>query len=148
MTGPIDLELLAERAASVERHLARVATYLPSDPAELAPLSAETDAVVLHLWQAVQVVIDLAVSSCVRLGLGSPPTYGHAFRSLAVAGVIEPSLGDRLARAAAFRNLIVHAYADLDLLRVHAIAAEGPEDLRAFLATLRDHAERTHPDRG
>jgi uncharacterized protein YutE (UPF0331/DUF86 family) len=134
----IDRELLAERAASVVRHLDRVAAHLPADAADLAPLSSATDTVVLHLWQAVQVVIDLAVSSCVRLGLGSPATYGDAFRSLAGAGVLDAGLAARLASAAAFRNLIVHAYADLDLRRVHAIATHGPADLRAFLAALRD----------
>ncbi|MFP5068933.1 HepT-like ribonuclease domain-containing protein [Pseudonocardia nantongensis] len=53
-------------------------------------------------------------------------------------GVVDPDLAERLARAAAFRNLLVHAYGDLDLRRVHAIASEGPADLRAFLAALRD----------
>ena len=139
MSRPVDLELLAERVAAVERHLDRVAAHLPGEPGALRPLSAETDAVVLHLWQAVQVVIDLAVSSCVRLGLGSPPTYADAFRALAAGGVIDRELGERLGRATGFRNLIVHAYADLDLVRVHAIAAAGPPDLRAFLAALRDH---------
>jgi uncharacterized protein YutE (UPF0331/DUF86 family) len=134
-----DIELLAERSASVERHLRRVAEHLPAEPTQLRPCSTETDAVVLHLWQAVQIVIDLAVSSCVRLGLGSPPTYGDAFRSLAGAGVLNRDLSVRLARAAGFRNLIVHAYADLDLARVHAVAPGGPSDLRAFLAALRDH---------
>ncbi|WP_219413253.1 type VII toxin-antitoxin system HepT family RNase toxin [Pseudonocardia nigra] len=136
--GSIDRELLAERAAAVERHLRRVAEHLPPDPAGLEPLSSATDTVVLHLWQAVQVVIDLAVSSCVRLGLGSPPTYGDAFRRLADGGVIPGSLAERLARAAGFRNLIVHAYARLDLRRLHAIASSGPADLRAFLVALRD----------
>ena len=139
MTRRVDLELLAERAAAVQRHLNRVARHLPADPSELRPLSAETDAVVLHLWQAVQVVIDLAVSNCVRLGLGSPPTYAAAFRSLADGGVIDRDLGERLARAAGFCNLIVHAYAELDLRQVHAIALRGPADLRAFLAALRDY---------
>lgn len=136
----IDRELLAERAAAVNRHLERVATHLPADPAGLRPLSSTTDTVVLHLWQAVQVTIDLAVSSCVRLGLGSPPTYGDAFRSLAAADVLDADLAARLARAAGFRNLIVHAYADLDLRRLHRIATDGPADLRAFLAALRDRA--------
>ena len=96
---------------------------------------------ILHLWQAIQVVIDLAVSSCVRLGLGSPPTYADAFRLLADAGVIPGELADRLVRAAGFRNLLVHAYGSLDLRRVYAIAEAGPADLRAFLAALRDHAD-------
>ncbi|MGH3939058.1 MAG: type VII toxin-antitoxin system HepT family RNase toxin [Pseudonocardiaceae bacterium] len=112
----------------------------PATPRTLQPLSTQTDAVVLHLWQAVQVVIDLAVSSCVRLGLGSPPTYADAFRMLAGAQVIPGELAQRLARAAGFRNLVVHADAELDLRWVHTAATSGPADLRAFLAALRDHA--------
>ncbi len=136
----IDRELLAERTGAVLRHLDRVAAHLPADPADVTPESSATDTVVLHLWQAVQVVIDLAVSSCVRLGLGSPPTYGDAFRKLAAAGVLDADLATRLSAAAGFRNLVVHAYADLDLRRVHAIATSGPVDLRAFLVALRGHA--------
>ncbi len=134
----LDRELLAERSASVLAHLDRVAAHLPDDPADLRPMSSATDTVVLHLWQAIQIVIDLAASSCVRLGLGSPPTYGDAFRLLAGAEIIDAVLAERLARAAAFRNLLVHAYAILDLTRVHAIALRGPDDLRAFLGALRN----------
>lgn len=93
----------------------------------------------MHLWQAVQVVIDLAVSTCVRLGVGSPPTYADAFRRLADAQVIPWDLAHRFARAAGFRNLIVHAYGRLDLRLVHATAVAGPDDLRAFFVALRDH---------
>lgn len=140
MSAAIDRELLAERAAAVDRHLRRVAEHLPHHAEDLRPLSTQTDAVILHLWQAVQVVIDLAVSSYVRLGLGSPPTYADSFRMLTSARVIPSDLAQRLGRAAGFRNLIVHAYAELDLRRVHVTATSGPADLRAFLAALRDHA--------
>jgi len=71
--------LLAEKVAAVERHLGRVAARLPADAADLLPMSDASDAVILHLWQAVQTVIDLAVATCVRRGLGSPATYGEAF---------------------------------------------------------------------
>lgn len=49
--------------------------------------------------------------------------------------------GAATGRAASFRNLVLHAYADLDLLRVHTAATSGPADLRPFLAALRDHAD-------
>ena len=136
--APVDAAVLAERTASVQRHLRRVAELLPSDAAALRPATDATDAVILHLWQAVQVVIDVAVSSCVALGLGSPATYGDAFRLLAAHDVIEPALAERLVRAAGFRNVLVHADADLDLARVHAAAVEGPDGLLAFLAAIRD----------
>lgn len=143
MSAPVDREVLAERTAAVSAHLRRVADHLPTDPADLRPQDSSTDTVILHLWQATQVVIDLAVSTCVRLGLGSPPTYGDAFRDLATAGVIDNELAHRLAGAAGFRNLVVHAYARLDLHLVHAIATAGPPDLTAFLRALAAYAPRT-----
>jgi len=128
--------ILAEKTAAVERHLRRVADRLPKDPGELAPMSDRSDAIILHLWQTVQIVIDLAVSTCVRLGLGSPPSYDEAFRKLADARVIESSLAERLTRAAGFRNVVAHAYETLDMNRVFFAATQGPADLRAFLGTL------------
>jgi uncharacterized protein YutE (UPF0331/DUF86 family) len=128
--------LLAERVAAVERHLARVAEQLPDRPEDLGPSTAQSDSVVLHLWQAVQLTIDLAVSWCVRSGLGAPPTYGDAFRRLAGDGRLDEALAERMVRAVGLRDVVVHAYADLDLAVVHAAALSGPADLRAFAAAL------------
>ena len=133
-----DRALLAEKSAQVERHLERVATRLPAEGAGLAPGSDSTDAVILHLWQAVQLVLDLALSSCAQLGLGTPSSYADAFKRLASAGRLDPALADRLVLAAGFRNLVVHGYETVDLARVHKAATDGPRDLRAFIASLRD----------
>ena len=132
----LDAETLAEKGAAVERHLARVAARLPERPEELEPLTDAADTVVLHLWQATQIVIDLAVSACVRLRLGAPATYADAFRSLQSAGHLEPEIADRLIRAAAFRNVVAHEYGWPDLARVHEAAQRGPADLRAFLGVV------------
>jgi uncharacterized protein YutE (UPF0331/DUF86 family) len=134
--------ILAEKIALVDRHLRRVAERLPGNPSELLPMTDTSDAVILHLWQAVQVVIDLAVSSCVEMGLGSPASYGEAFRRLADAQVVEPALAERLTRAAGFRNVVAHAYEGLDMDRVFAAAVQGPGDLRAFLGALARLAEK------
>jgi uncharacterized protein YutE (UPF0331/DUF86 family)/predicted nucleotidyltransferase len=134
----LDRELLAERAMVVRRHLRRVAERLPPDPSDLRPATDASDAVILHLWQAVQVVIDLAVTGCLHFDLGAPRSYADAFRRLTAAGVIEAALAERLARAAGFPNVVAHAYEDLDMARVFRAARDGPADLLAFLAALRD----------
>jgi len=125
---------------AVERHLRRVAERLPATASELQPLTDASDAVILHLWQATQIVIDLAMAACLSLKLGTPASYADAFRRLQQAKLVEPSLADRLVRAAGFRNVVAHAYDTLDMTRVHAAARQGPADLRAFLALLRDLA--------
>lgn len=132
----LDQALLAEKTAAVEHHLARVTSRLPADAADLKPLTDATDSVVLHLWLAVQLAIDLALWACVQLRLGAPATYADAFRALAAAGHLDAKLADELVRAAGFRNVVAHAYEGLDLARVHTSALHGPGHLRAFLAAL------------
>ena len=134
----LDHEVLAEKTAAVQRHLARVAARLPADPADLHPSTDASDAVILHLWQAVQIVIDLALSACLHLNLGTPTTYADAFHRLASAGYLDAGLGGRLARAAGFRNIVAHASEQLDMARVHRAARDDPADLLAFLRLLRD----------
>lgn len=133
----LDLHVFAERVSAVERHLARVEAKLPATPDELQPATDTSDAIVLHLWQAVQIVIDLAVSLCVRLHLGAPNSYADAFGRLSRAGYIDAGLAARLASAAGFRNVIAHAYENVNLQRVYVAARNGPADLRAFLARVR-----------
>ena len=139
--SPLDREVLAERAMAVDRHLHRVAARLPESPADLQPATDASDAVVLHLWQATQIVIDLAMAACLWMNLGTPASYADAFRLLERAGVVDSRLADRLVHAAGFRNIVAHAYATLDMRRVHDAAMSGPADLRAFLSRLRDRMD-------
>lgn len=132
----LDSELLAEKAATIERHLARVAEKLPEDAEDFLPSTDASDAVILHLWQAVQSAIDLAVSAAIHFQLGAPAGYGDAFSRLAEAGHLDPELAARLVRAAGFRNVVARAYDTLDMARVYRAAQEGPSDLRAFLKVL------------
>jgi uncharacterized protein YutE (UPF0331/DUF86 family) len=132
----LDRETLAEKAAAIDRHLTRVAARLPADPADFAPASDASDAVILHLWQAVQIVIDLATAACLHLKLGTPATYADAFRRLAEAGHLDRDLAGRLERAAGFRNVVAHAYGRLDMARIYRAAQAGPADLRTFLGAL------------
>jgi uncharacterized protein YutE (UPF0331/DUF86 family) len=135
---PLDRAVLAERTAAVERHLRCVAERLPPRPEDLQPSTDASDAVILHLWQATQSVMDVALALCLELGLGTPASYADAFRRLAAAGRVPEDLAGRLALAAGFRNVVAHLYEQLDMRRVHEAATRGPDDLRAFLRILRD----------
>lgn len=134
--SPIDRAVLAERALALERHLRRVAERLPSTAEAFAASPDASDAVILHLWQATQIVIDLAVASCVAHSSGTPQSYADAFRRLQAAAIIDAALAGNLIRAAGFRNVVAHAYEGLDLARVYEAALKSPADLRAFVAAI------------
>ena len=134
--SPLDRAVLAERTMALRRHLARVADKLPVRAEDFTASSDAADAVILHLWQATQIVIDLAVAACAVRQIGTPSGYANAFRLLHQAGVLEPGLADRLVRAAGFRNVVAHAYETIDMARVHRAAIDGPSDLLAFVGVV------------
>lgn len=129
----------------VERHLTRVAARLPETSEAFVPANDASDTVILQLWQATQLVIDLATAACLEWDLGAPSSYADAFRRLADAGILERPLAERLVRAAGVRNVVAHAYDTLDMARVFRAAQEGPADLRALLAALRDRLPSGSP---
>ncbi len=132
-----DREIFAERVAAIQRHLSRVKDRLPSSEKEFTATSDASDSVILHLWQAIQIVIDMATSACIHLKLGTPTSYADAFLKLGAANYLDQELAVRLSHAAGFRNRIVHAYEDLDMQKVYSIAQNGPIDLTSFLATAK-----------
>lgn len=138
----IDREVLAERVSAVERHLVRVQQKLPASAADFSPNTDASDAVILHLWQATQIVLDLALSACAQLKLGTPAGYADVFVRLQNAGLIEAALARRLVAASGFRHVVARAYESIDLRRVHQAATHGPADLRAFLIVVRDRIAR------
>ena len=79
-------------------------------------------------------MIDLALSACSDLRLGTPASYADAFVRLASAGKLDAELARRLARAAGLGNLMVHAYDSIDLARLHGAATNGPRDRRVRLS--------------
>jgi len=64
-----------------------------------------------------------------------PPTNADALRLLGRNGVIEPKLGDPIARAMGFGNVLVHEYAEVD----DSVVVANPTvlaDLDAFMVQL------------
>jgi hypothetical protein len=60
----LDRAVLAERTMVVQRHLQRVAGRLPPSADDFQPATDASDAVILHLWQATQIVVDQALRAC------------------------------------------------------------------------------------
>jgi uncharacterized protein YutE (UPF0331/DUF86 family) len=129
----LDAELLAERRQTLDGHLAKVAEALPEGETSFHLDSPEGDRVVLHLFGAIQLVLDMAVFACLHFGTAAPSSYDDAIARLGHAGAIEEGLSDRLERTSALREAIVHAPEGLDAASIHRAAHVVPGDLRAFL---------------
>lgn len=75
----------------------------------------------LILERIITQLVDLAVAVNTQIAsaeLGAAPdSYGESFSTLAEAGAIDRDLARRLAPSTGLRNVLVHAYLDLDVDR-------------------------------
>lgn len=88
-----------------------------------------------HLQLAIQVTIDVALHVVAESSAATPETYGLAFVLLADQGVVDQALAARLRQATGLRNILVHAYLEVDPSLVWEHLGRL-DDLRAFAASV------------
>jgi uncharacterized protein YutE (UPF0331/DUF86 family) len=71
----------------------------------------------------------------------APKEYGEIVPELASHGVLDPELGERLAKVSGFRNVLVHEYGVVDYALVHE-KLQQLGDLVAFAAALEEWLTR------
>lgn len=86
-----------------------------------------------RLQLAEQTCIDVGAHLLGEINASPPSDYAGIFTSLAAAGRLGGELASRLAQAARQRNLLVHAYLEIDDRMVFE-SLQQLDDLRAFAA--------------
>lgn len=129
-------DVLLNKAATIERCIARVREEYGGDQRNLTDNITRQDSIILNLQRACEAAIDLAMHIVRRRHLGIPQETRDAFRLLQEAEVISPDLADRLMRMVGFRNVAIHDYRRLDLEIVKHIVTLHLDDFLAFTAAL------------
>ncbi|HEY6880181.1 MAG TPA: DUF86 domain-containing protein [Polyangiales bacterium] len=128
----VNRDVAAEKLAQLALRLNRVRTHAKGSAAELAADADATDLVSFNLMVAIQNCLDLA--SHIISDAQWPPvrTLGEAFVRLCEHGVISSDAASSMQRAAGFRKVIAHGYANVDVAIVHRAATTGVEDVQRF----------------
>ena len=90
----------------------------------------------LHL--SVEAASDLLEHLLVQGSGRQPQTYADTFIQAGQAGLISPTLAQRLVPAAGLRNRLVHDYEAIDPSRVHATMGIALTDLDELVGQLSD----------
>jgi uncharacterized protein YutE (UPF0331/DUF86 family) len=125
-------DIVLNKAATIERCLARVRDEHAGDDRNVTDNQTRQDAIVLNIQRACEAAIDLAMHVVRRERLGIPQDTRDAFVILQQAGVIDDALRDRLSAMVGFRNVAVHDYQALNLDIVKAVIAKDSNDIKLF----------------
>jgi uncharacterized protein YutE (UPF0331/DUF86 family) len=106
-------DVLVNKAATIERCVARAREEYNTDPASFASNFTRQDAAVLNVQRACEAALDMGQHLVRRERLGVPQSARDVFDLLARSGWIDAELAESLKRMVAFRNIAVHDYRSL-----------------------------------
>ena len=128
------LELVAFKASRIQGRLERIRLGLAIG-AEQFPCRVDlVEQVAFNLLLAVQESVDLGSHIVTDEGWGVPASLGDTFTFLHQHGVITAETAAAMQRGTKLRNLIAHAYGDLDPNKLFATATAGIGPFERFLA--------------
>lgn len=136
-------DVLINKAAVIERCVARAREEYASNPATFATDFTRQDAAILNIQRACEAALDMGQHLIRREKLGVPQSARDVFGLLAQGGWIDVALADNLKRMVGFRNIAVHDYQALQLPITMSIITHHLDEFLQYSQTvlLRDAAQ-------
>jgi uncharacterized protein YutE (UPF0331/DUF86 family) len=137
-------DVLLNKAATIERCIARVREEYEKGPDTFALDFTRQDSVTLNLQRACEAALDMGQHLVRRERLGVPQSNRDVFELLAQAGWLETALLPSMKSMVGFRNIAVREYQSLQLPIVVSIITKHLNDFIAFSSGIlrQDRAER------
>lgn len=131
-------DVLVNKAATIERCVARAREEYEADPATFSTNFTRQDAAVLNVQRACEAALDIGQHLIRREHLGVPQGARDVFDLLARGEWIDVDLAESLKRMVAFRNIAVHDYRSLLLaITVNVMTLHMGNFLRFTSAVLK-----------
>ncbi len=130
------IDVIENKISAVRKYLSILDRYERFARTEIENDIDIRGAVERYLYLVTQSTIDLAESIIAYKKLRKPTTMAESFHILHEAGVISDELKQKLVQMTGFRNVITHAYEDLDYDILFDILNNGKKDISDFLETL------------
>lgn len=129
-------DVLLNKAATIERCVARAREEYAAAGADFAINFSRQDAAVLNIQRACEAALDIGHHLIRRHRLGLPQSARSVFDLLAQAGWIEAALAESLKKMVGFRNIAVHDYQSLLLPITEKIITSHLDEFLQFTAAL------------
>ncbi|MBN2887430.1 MAG: DUF86 domain-containing protein [Chromatiaceae bacterium] len=129
-------DVLINKAASIERCVARAREEYAANPQGFAEDYTRQDAAILNIQRACEAALDMGQHLIRRESLGVPQSARDVFNLLHRGAWISADLAERLRRMVGFRNIAVHDYQSLQLPITVSIIENHLDDFTDFSKTL------------
>lgn len=131
---------LADMVAELQRHREKSPEELRADRTALL-------AVEHALQRAIQNVLDIGTHILVSAGVNDWDDYQGVIQKLGEKGLIPLEFARRIGDMAGMRNILVHAYTDVDVEKIRDVLRDELDDFNVFAGYIVDYLEEQEGDR-
>jgi uncharacterized protein YutE (UPF0331/DUF86 family) len=142
--GAVDDEVVRRHLGALELAVAHLTRHQGLPAGELEFDQDRRWAIERGLLVCAQNALDVASHLCAALGL-DVRDYASAIDGLARLGVLDSTFAARFRAIAGFRNVLVHAYLEVDVARLHRFLNESLSDFTAYSNAIREYRSRSVP---
>jgi uncharacterized protein YutE (UPF0331/DUF86 family) len=132
----MDNEVLLNKAATIEKCIARAKEEYEKDIKSFETDYTRQDAAILNIERACETVLDMGHIYIRENKLGIPQSSRNVFELLAKNNVILGELSEKLKKMVGFRNIAVHDYQSIQLPILLDVIKMHLNDLLEFSKTL------------
>ena len=125
-------DVLINKAASIERCVARARQEYDKDPTSFTTDFTRQDAAIFNIQRACEAALDMGQLLIRGERLGVPQGARDVFELLCQGGWVNPALLTNLKNMVGFRNIAVHEYQTLQLPITVAIITKHLDEFLAF----------------
>lgn len=132
-----NIEVIKRKLSEVEKYFTIVKKYRAYPQKKIFNDETLRGAVERYLYLLCQSTIDLAEAVLVYFKLRTPATYGEVFEILSENKIISANLASKMKKMTGFRNILVHAYGEVNQEILFQVLHGDIKDIKSFLDKIK-----------
>lgn len=133
-----NIEVLKNKLSEIQKYLNILKDYQKKSKDDLLKDQTLRGAVERYLYLLCQSTIDFAEALLSHLNLRTPSTYGEVFEILGEEHIISTDLVFKMKKMTGFRNILTHAYGEINLDILLDVLRKDINDFSTFIVEVKE----------
>lgn len=133
-----NVEVLKNKLSEIQKYLNIVKSYQDKSKDDLVKDQTVKGAVERYLYLLCQATIDFSEALISNLNLRRPSTYAEIFEILQEEKIISQEITFKMKKMTGFRNILTHAYGEINLDIVLEVLQKNVNDFLLFIDEVKE----------
>ena len=132
-----NIRVLIKKISEIEKYFQKAKKFQKYSQKEIKNNDDLMATIERYLYLLCQATIDLAEAVISYHSFRMPANYGEIFRILQENDLINRDLTEKMIKMTGFRNVLAHAYGEVDFEKLYIVLTKDVEDIDGFVKKIK-----------